>query len=143
MSDADMGKPSRSKARHHLRVARLGPRQVQRVESVGWTKRRLYVHLLTRQNYEAWTTFALSNRTKVISQAAARARPGIAPEPVRTILFRLSESVRDELVKALNCRGSTRRVGVRGGRRGKPREPDDGPVRKLLRDARRGWERSD
>jgi hypothetical protein len=84
-SDADMDKLSRRKVSDDLRAARLSPRQVQRVESVGWTKCRLYVHLLTRQNYEAWTTFALANGVEVVRPAAARGRPGIPPEPVRTI----------------------------------------------------------
>lgn len=52
----------------HLEVARLGPRQRERAMEPGWSKVRLYAHLLDRENYDEWTEFALANPVEVVAQ---------------------------------------------------------------------------
>ncbi len=118
--------------------ARLGPKQREHVMSAGWSKVRLYARLLDRTNYRAWTRFALENRAEVVAQAVRVGLPYVVKgDLVVTFTLRLGEDTRDKLVAALADRGREHHEGKwQGGQHG--RRPDDGPVRRLLRDAKRG-----
>jgi hypothetical protein len=119
--------------RECLEEARLNPHRKQIMEP-GWSKVRLYAHLLTEDNYEAWTEFAGDNTAEVVAQAAARGRPSVPrDEKIRTILFRLPVGVRTELIQALQERGWQFQPGKKQARDG-----DERAVRKLLRDAALG-----
>lgn len=122
-----------------LDAARLGARQRERVMAPGWSKVRLYARHLDRDNFEAWTEFALANPMEVVRQAAQRGRPRVPrDERVRTLVFRLPVGVRDELIEALRLRGWQFQPDTVGGRLSQPREGDEKAVRKLLRDAATG-----
>jgi hypothetical protein len=116
--------------------------QRTRIMAPGWSKVRLYCHLLTPANYEDWTAFAGGKdvTVEIVQQAVERGRPVMPREPVKTLVFHLPVGAGDELIEALRLRGwefePDRRV--RGGRQGQPREGDERAVRKLLRDAARG-----
>ncbi len=108
-----------------LDAQRFGPRQRERIESVGRTKLQHYVRFLDRDNYERWTAFAKSNPVESVEQAARRGRPAVPREPVRSFVLRIPEPLRDRLREAIEGR-------MDGGR------AVDGAVDRLLRDAARG-----
>jgi hypothetical protein len=105
----------------------FGPRQRARIESVGWSKLKEYAHLLDRQNFQQWTRFAERDdvTAEIVQQAVERGRPVMPSEPIRTVMFRLPESLKDALNEAL-------------AKRRRPREAIDQAVRRLLRDAGAG-----
>ena len=117
---------------HHLALKRFGVRQRDRIMSPGWSKVKEYVHLLSRDeddpcHFEEWTTFAERDdvTVEIVQQAVERGRPVMAREPVKTIMFRLPETLKDALSDALK-------------QRRRPREGIEKAVRKLLQDARKG-----
>lgn len=145
-----MTKPDSPRKRYYLshierclEQARLGPRQRERVMSVGWSKVRHYCHLLDRENYETWTKFADDNPVETVQLAALRGKPRIPQrEKVRTLVFRLPVRVRDQLINVLREHYDWQFEPVQ--RRGKPnraRDGDEKAVSRLLRDAKRGRDR--
>ena len=116
----------RSRIKKHLDFVGFGARQRERIESVGWSKLKEYVHLLDRENWKRWTRFAERDdvTVEIVQQAVARGRPVMPSEPIRTVMFRLPESLKGELNGAI-------------AKRRRPREGIDRAVRRLLRDAER------
>ena len=120
--------------RECLEEAGLGAHRKQIMEP-GWSKVRLYAHLLTPANHEDWTKFATRKdvTVEIVQQAVERGRPVMPREPVKTLTFRLPVGVRTELIEALQARGWAFEPGKKQARDG-----DERAVRRLLRDAARG-----